>query len=111
MSGGRERPMVDFTPIPGLVHQEEAEKWFEDPGTNKDVRTLLRLSLIVQSGLPDEPFKCLPGPVHNARWVTTCSNVLYLYTQEPEPWDGLVLLVKVVLNLYTPAILFIKENR
>ena len=83
----------------------------EDPGTNKDVRTLLRLSLIVQSGLPKETFKCLPGPVHNARWVTTCSNVLYLYTQEPEPWDGLVLLVKIVINLYTPAILFIKENR
>ena len=103
--------MVDFTPIPGLVNQEEAEKWFEDPGTNKDVRTLLRLSLIVQSGLPDAPFKSPPGPVHNARWVTTCSNVLYLYTQESEPWDGLVLLVKIVLNLYTPSILFIKANR
>ena len=111
VSGDRVRQMVQFTPIPGLVNPEEAEKWLEDPNTNKDIRTIIKLSLIVQSGPPAEPFTCVPGPVHNARWVTTGSNILYLYTQEPEPWDGLIKMVKIVLNLYVPSILNIKENR
>ena len=75
---GRERPMVDFIPIPGLVG-EDAEKWLEDPKTNKDIKTLIRLCQLIQNGPPNEPFTCCPGPVHNARWVTLGSNILYLY--------------------------------
>ena len=38
------------------------------------------------------------------------TNFLFLYSQEPEPSDKLILLVKIVLNLYAPMILAIKDS-
>ena len=104
---GRERPMVQFTPVPGLVGNVDFT-WFKK--ANNDVKTIVTLSQIVQSGPPKEPLSCVPGHVNYARWVTTGSNILYLYTQEPNPSENLIKLVRYVLNVYVPMLLSIHEG-
>ena len=77
---------------------------------NKDVELLYYLCLLVQEGpgakhlLPY--FKRNPGKVTSARWITTASNILVVYLQEPNPSEILSLLVKVIVNLYGPCVFF-----
>ena len=104
---GREKPMVQFTPVPGLVGEVDAD-WFKT--ANNDVKTIIELSHVVQSGPPEEPFKCVPGHVNSSRWVTTGSNILYLYIQTENPSEDLIMLVRYVLNVYVPMLLTIHEN-
>ena len=106
---GRERETVRFKAVPGLIGTIEIdENWLKE--TNQDTRTLLTLSQIVHDGYSG-PVEVVPGPVHNARWKTTNSNVLYLWTQEEDPTEELTLLVQIVQNIYVPMILQIMANR
>ena len=81
---------------------------------NKDVELLYYLCLLVQEGpgakhlLPY--FKRNPGKVTSARWITTASNILVVYLQEPNPSEILSLLVKVIVNLYGPCVFEFKKN-
>ena len=99
--------MVQFNAVSGLVGDVD-EEWFKT--ANNDVKTIITLSHIVQSGPPEEPFNCVPGHVNYSRWVTTGSNILYLYTQEPEPSEDLIMLVQYVVNVYVPMLLAIHQN-
>ena len=104
---------MNFKPIKGKVVEitENYGKILE----NKDVCHLHDLSLLIQAGpnaetrLVNSFFKTV-GHVHNARWVTTASNLLILYMQSEDPSDELVLLVNFIVNCYTPALLNIKKT-
>ena len=103
-----------FKPIAGKV--EEIKDECGDILQNNDVRHVHDLSLLVQMGpkaagtrLVNSFFKSV-GHVHNARWVTTASNLLILYMQEENPSDRLTLLVKYIVNVYVPTLLNIKKT-
>ena len=105
---------MDFIPIKGNVQPIEEE--FEEILQNHDIKHLYELALLVQMGaklagtkLVNSFFKAV-GHVHAARWVTTASNLLVLYMQEMSPSKELVLLVEYILNVYTPAMLDIKQT-
>ena len=103
---------MDFKPIKGKVIEinDECGKILQ----NNDVKHVHDLSLLLQAGakaagtkLVNSFFKSV-GHVHNARWITTASNLLVLYMQEENPSDDLVLLVTFIVNVYVPALLKIK---
>ena len=104
---------LEFKPIPGKVEEiMEGGKILD----NNDVNHLHDLSLLIQRGhkaagtkLNNAFFRSL-GHVHNARWVTTASNLLVLYMQSEEPSEELVLLVQFIVNVYTPSLLHIKKT-
>lgn len=104
---------MKFKPIKGKVVEitDKSGKILE----NNDVSHLHDLSLLIQAGPNAEPrlvnaFFRSVGHVHNARWVTTASNLLILYMQSEDPSDELVLLVNFIVNCYTPALLNIKKT-
>ena len=105
---------MNFKPIPGKVVEitEDYDKILH----NHDVKQLHELSLLTQLGpkmagtrLTNAFFKSV-GHVHNARWVTTASNLLVLYMQEEDPSEDLILMTKFIVNCYTPSLLNIKKT-
>ena len=99
-----------FRPITGKVTDIHEE--FKH---NNDLRLFHDLCMLTQAG-PNarqellDAFKKSPGVVHQARWVTAASNLLCLYLQSMNPSNDLILVVKIILNIYGPALFYIKEN-
>lgn len=54
--------------------------------------------------------KMKPGKMHHARWLTTANRILRLYIADESPSDGLLVLVKYIMNVYVPVWLNIKMN-
>ena len=98
-----------FKPVPGLVVSVD-----EALLQNNDLRNLVGLCLLIQAGPKAKhlvkAFKCEPGKVSQARWVTTANNLLVHYMQLTKPSKELTLLVKIVTNIYTPTIIQIKKD-
>ena len=108
--GGLKRgKMVNFKQIKGLVKEVHPSYL-----NNKDVRLLYFLCLLVQSGPSCKNlvkyFNKKPGKVTGARWITTATNILMLYMQTKAPSKNLILLTKIIVNIYGPAIFDIKQN-
>ena len=105
---------LDFKAIPGKV--VEIKEDYEEILSNNDMKHLIDLSLLVQVGAKVADTKLVNafyktvGKVHNARWITTASNLLVLYMQEEDPTEALVLLVTYIVNCYTPSIVNIKKT-
>ena len=99
-----------FRPITGKVTDINEE--FKH---NNDLKIFHDLCMLTQAG-PNarqellDAFKKSPGVVHQARWVTAASNLLCLYLQSMNPSKDLILVVKIILNIYGPALFYIKEN-
>ena len=99
--------IVQFTPIKGEVCQLHPSFL-----QNADIRNLHTVMLLVQSGPSqiDEQFSITTGPVNQARWVTTATNILCLYMITEDPWDDLVLMVEFIVKVYGPTICDIKQD-
>ena len=99
-----------FLKVPGLVNFEDVHKSLLQ---NNDIRNLFYLCLLIQEG-PNSKyvkyFKCEPGKVTQARWVTTANNVMVHYMQLKKPTPELRLLVRIITNVYAPSILNIKRD-
>lgn len=57
-----------------------------------------------------DDFVLVPGPVNQARWVTTATNLMCLFVITENPPANLVLLVTFIINVYGPTICDIKKN-
>ena len=105
---------LSFKAIPGKV--VEIKEDYDEICQNNDVKHLIDLCLLTQAGPKEADTKLVNafyknvGKVHNARWITTASNLLVLYMQEEDPTDQLVLLVKFILQCYTPSLVNIKQT-
>ena len=100
-----------FKPVPGLVGSVDQVLL-----QNNDLRNLIALCLLVQAGPGPKgkqhlnAFKCEPGKVSNARWVTLANNCLIHYMQLTKPSKELTLIVRIVVNIYAPSIIKIKKE-
>ena len=110
-SGLSNGPMVQFNAIPGEVPQVDSEIL-----QNDDTRKLYHLSHLVMNG-PTNPtreqlsaFSSPPGKVTSSRWLSTANNILNLYCQTVNPSSELVLMCKIIVNIYSPAIFLVKKN-
>ena len=99
--------IVDFTPIKGEVRQLHPSYL-----QNADVRNLHTVMLLVQSGPSqiDDHFSITTGPVNQARWVTTATNIMCLYMITEDPWDDLVIMAEFIVKVYGPTICDIKQD-
>ena len=80
---------------------------------NYDVRTLYYLSKFVHEGAFSSHYNYfyhVPPNVTSVRWITTCTNILMLYCQEPHPSWKLVLLTQIIQKIYVPSIFNIKKE-
>ena len=80
---------------------------------NNDMHCLYYLSLLVQNGPHSEFVKfysLIPGRVNCARWVTTGSNILKVYLGTSTPSPKLQLLVDIIINIYTPSLINIRQH-
>ena len=99
-----------FRPITGKVTDIHEE--FKH---NNDLKLFHDLCMLTQAG-PNarqellDAFNKSPGVVHQARWVTAASNLLMLYLQSMNPSKDLILVIKIIVNIYGPALFYIKEN-
>ena len=103
--------MVNFVPVKGIVPNVIDEELLQ----NQDIKNLFYLCNLIQTGPSAskkllKSFKCIPGVVTASRWVTTANNLLCLYAQESNPSENLVLLVRIILNIYAPLIFGIKKD-
>lgn len=90
-------------PIPDL-----AQEWDKLRG---DQKYLYRMVLAVHSGVCDDVMANLkPGPVSQARWLTTASRVLRLYISTREPSKELKKVVKFIVQVYAPFWFLVKTR-
>ena len=104
--------MVQFKPVKGKVTELNPEE--VKILQNNDVKLLYFMCLLVQLGPKAENlvkyFNMKPGKVTAARWITTCTNILMLYCQTSNPPKNLILLTKIIVNIYAPSIFAIKQD-
>ena len=110
--GGLQRaPMANFNPIVSQVPEVEEEYL-----NNNDVKKFYVMCQIIHNGPKNvtkaqmSSFQGHLGRVNSARWVTSCTNTLAYYAQTENPSDELILIVKIILNLYGPVLFSIKKN-
>ena len=101
-------PMVGFARIPGvdfIIDQAFL--------VNEDQKFFYNMCRLVRNGiectLPPFFKEKLPGAISNARWLTTASSILYLYTRTIKPTQKLIKLVSFILNVYAPVFFRIKQ--
>jgi hypothetical protein len=89
---------VDFLPVSTTVVRPPDEIVRD---LSNDQRLLLEYLLGISSGEIDENYiKRKPGPVSHARWLTTATRILILYTRTENPSDVLKLLVQYIQRVY-----------
>jgi hypothetical protein len=89
---------VDFQPVSTTVVRPPDDVVRD---LSNDQRLLLEYLLGVSSGAVDESYiKRKPGPVSHARWLTTATRILILYTRTEEPSDVLKILVQYIQRVY-----------
>ena len=89
-----------------ILEGEEKESLLQ----NKDMKTFYNLCHQIMSKDPELLAKTYnAGHVNCARWITTCSNIMLLYTLQKDPSPRLVMMVMLILNVYAPALFSIKR--
>jgi hypothetical protein len=101
-------PVVNFTPIPTKLTPI-------DKNVEKDLsrdQALLRGYMTgIACGKIDSHFvNKIPGPVFHARWLTTATRILILYSREPEPSPNLCTIVRFIQEVYGPFWFEIKKE-
>lgn len=94
------RPPVKFEPISlgDINHEVDCTNF-----TN-DQKYLWNIALMIDKGEIDEDLCSLcPGPIHNARWMTTVSRILRLYCTYKHPSKNLKLLANYAMKVYIPT--------
>ena len=99
---------VQFEPIPHKYSRPDSEQ-FED--LSYDQRLLLEYWLGIGSGRVDDNFvKRKPGPLNMARWLTTATRILILYTRTVNPSETLKVIVTFIVKSYAPSWFNVKFN-
>lgn len=94
------RPAVRFKPISiGIInHTVDSSKF-----TN-DQLYLWKIACMLDSGHIDNHLCTLcPGPINNARWMTTASRILREYCATKYPSANLKLLAEYIMKVYLPV--------
>jgi hypothetical protein len=100
---------VKFEPVPTSVEPPPKDIMAD---LSNDQRILLEYMLGVSSGEVAEEFVYRkPGPVSHARWLTTASRILMLYTRTEEPSDVLRLLVLYIQRIYGKVWFQVKQEK
>lgn len=100
------RAVTQFVPI-----KFDAEMNVDSDGLTNDQRYLFEIAKIVDSGIINSHLCSLrPGPIHNARWMTTASRILRVYVSTEAPSRNLQLLVKYITKVYVPIWFDIKSQ-
>lgn len=76
-----------------------------------DQRYLYEMVKAVASGECSERLASIkPGPVNQARWLTTASRILRLYVTKPSPSNDLKNLALFVMKVYAPFWFLVKSQ-
>jgi hypothetical protein len=98
---------VNFLPVQTSLQRPPA---IVEKDLSTDQRILMEYMLGISSGGIDERFVNIrPGPLSNARWLTTATRILILYTRTPAPSNVHRLLVQFIQRVYGPSWFKIKQ--
>ena len=101
--------LVEFLPVRTQLPRPPADVVRD---LSADQRILLEYMLGISSGVIEERFVySRPGPLSHARWLTTATRILILYTRTPQPSNVLRLLVKFIQSVYGPSWFKIKREK
>jgi hypothetical protein len=94
-------PVVNFTPIPTKLTPI-------DKNVKKDLKGYM--TGIACGKIDSHYVNKIPGPAFHARWLTTVTQILILYSREPEPSPNLCTIVRFILEVYGPFWFEIKKE-
>ena len=107
-TGYKNRPVTKFKKIENIVLiviPEELYKTFSN-----DCKQLYEHWVAIQSGVvPPSLEKKTPPDFHQARWLTTAINILWLYERKVNPSLALRKLTKIIVLAYIPNYFHIKK--
>ena len=105
---GYKLPVTKFEKMEEIVLIEIPDELYKS--LNNDCKQLYEHWVAIKTGkVPPSLEKKTPADFHQARWLTTAINILWLYERKPNPSVQLVKLTKIIVLAYIPNHFHIKK--
>ena len=102
------KDVVNFLPICTTLRDLEEKVWKD---LSRDQQLLYRYTKAIESGnVPEDLSRQVAGPINHSRWLTLAIRLMQLYTRTETPDQGLVQVVKFIVQVYTVVWFAIKAD-